>query len=70
MIHQYKLCLSYWSDGTRMQAFIHIFIVGTLAMLVSYNLDILHFNKYNLLITSNWFATYCKSLTDCCNLLY
>jgi hypothetical protein len=37
--------LSYWPNGMCMQAFIHILVVVSLAMLVSYNLDILDFNK-------------------------
>ncbi|MBZ4676281.1 MAG: hypothetical protein JG782_900 [Anaerophaga sp.] len=33
--HQYKIYLSYWSDGTHMQVFIHILAVVNFAMLVS-----------------------------------
>jgi hypothetical protein len=47
-----------------MQAFIHILVVENLAMLVSYNLDILYFNQQTSLCVNSWFATFRKRLTE------
>jgi hypothetical protein len=39
-------------------------------MLVSYNLDILYFNKQISVNKNNWFAGYCKSLTEYCSIKF
>jgi hypothetical protein len=41
------------SDGTRMLELIHVLIMVSLAMVVSYNLNILHFDKQASLSINN-----------------